>query len=227
MTGELRAEVARAGRALLDRGLTRGASGNVSARTSSGMLITPSALPWTDLDPGTLFELSLEPGADGAPRPVGRPPPDGLRPSTEWRLHARLLAARPEAGAVVHAHPPFATALACLRRPIPAFHYMVAAAGGNDVPCAPYATFGTAELAEAAVASLRGRRACLLANHGLVALGPSPAGALALAVEVEALAEQYCRALQVGEPVLLTDREMARVARAFEGYGPRHPGAPG
>jgi L-fuculose-phosphate aldolase len=178
------------------------------------MLITPSGVPWPELNPDMLVELPLELDADPSPRA------DGLRPSTEWRLHARILHERADVAAVVHAHPPFATALSCLRRGIPPFHYMVAVTGGHDIPCAPYATFGTRELADSVASTLgASRRACLMANHGMVALGQTPDGALALAIEVEALAEQYCRALQIGEPVLLSAEEMDRVTRAFEGYG--------
>jgi L-fuculose-phosphate aldolase len=133
-------------------------------------------------------------------------------PSSEWRLHRDIYAKHPDAGAVVHAHSPFATTLAALRRPIPAFHYEVAYAGGADVRCATYATFGTQQLSDATLAALEGRRACLLANHGLVAYGRDVEGALALAEKVEALARMYWQALQVGEPQLLDDEEMQRVA---------------
>jgi L-fuculose-phosphate aldolase len=204
------------------------------------MLITPSGVPWLELTPEMLVELPLDgaPGRSAAARggapevsvelPLDEAPaeaaaarPDALRPSTEWRLHARILSARPEVGSVVHAHPPFATALSCLRRSVPPFHYMVAVAGAREIPCAPYATFGTAELAERVFETLGSGRACLMANHGMISIGATPDGALALAVEVEALAEQYCRALQVGRPVLLTDDEMARVERELERYGGR------
>ena len=141
-------------------------------------------------------------------------------PSSEWRFHRDLYRAREEFRAIVHAHAPFATTLACLRRGIPAFHYMVAMAGGRDIRCAPYATFGSAELAAHAVAAMAGRRACLLANHGMIAAGADLASALALAVEVEGLAEMYWRALQLGEPVILSDAEMDTVvAEKFRSYG--------
>jgi L-fuculose-phosphate aldolase len=185
-----------------------GTSGNVSLRLDDGLLITPSGVPYDVLEPSGLVELD----ADGVPLGHGRP-------STEWRLHRDLLRARPEIGAVVHCHPPFGTALACVRREIPAFHYMVAVAGGNTIRCARYATFGTPELAASALAALEGRRACLLANHGTVALGTTLDAAVRLAVEVEVLAEQYWRALQIGAPVLLDDGEMARVHERFKGYG--------
>jgi L-fuculose-phosphate aldolase len=198
---------------MLDAGLTRGTSGNVSARTAGGMLITPSAVPFEQLEPELLLHVPLVSDA-------GEPPAiSGLCVSTEWRLHAAILRARPEVGAVLHAHPPYATALACMRRGIPSFHYMVAVAGGTDIRCAAYATFGTPELASAALTALESRTACLLANHGSVTLGDTPARALALAVEVEALAQQYCLALAAGEPALLSSAEMAEVMQAFRRYG--------
>ena len=140
-------------------------------------------------------------------------------PSSEWRFHRDIYVARPELNAIVHAHSPFATTLACLARDIPAFHYMIAVAGGKDIRCAPYATFGTQELSDRALVALEGRQACLLANHGMIAVGSSLAKALALAVEVEALAEQYWRALQIGAPNLLSDAEMDIVLKKFQTYG--------
>jgi L-fuculose-phosphate aldolase len=191
-------------------GLNQGTSGNVSARVAGGMLVTPSAVPYHELGPEDVVLMEL----DGTVLDAG-----GRKPSTEWPLHAAVLAARPDVGAIVHAHAMFCTTLACLRRGIPAFHYMVAVAGGDSIRCAQYGTFGTPELANHALAALEGRRACLLANHGMVALGGSPAAALALAVEVETLAAQYWRALQVGDPVILDDAEMARVLARFRSYG--------
>jgi L-fuculose-phosphate aldolase len=146
--------------------------------------------------------------------------PTELAPSTEWPLHAAILAARPDAGAVLHAHAPFCTVLACLRRGIPAFHYMVAVAGGDSVRCAAYATFGTPELARLALEALDGRNACLLANHGMVAVETAPARALGLAAEVEDLAATYCRTLQLGEPAILSPEEMADVLARFAAYRP-------
>ncbi len=204
----MRTELAAAARRLAELGLSRGTSGNLSVRDGAGFLVTPSAVPYDRLDLRDVVEMTFEGEATGA-----RPP------STEWRIHRDVLAARPEVGAVLHAHPPFATALACLHRPIPAFHYMVAVAGGVDVRCAPYARFGTQELSGHALAALEGRRACLLANHGIVALGADLDAALALAVEVETLAEMYWRASQAGEPVLLSGAQMAEVLEAFETYG--------
>ena len=189
-------------------GLNQGTSGNVSARSPQGFLITPSGRDMTGLA-----------GADVVPVAMDGCVPEGLRPSSEWRFHRDIYAAFPEAGAVVHAHSPFAVALACLRRDVPPFHYMVAMAGGTDIRCARYATFGTQALSDAVVEALAQRRACLMANHGLVAWGRSLAGALALAVEVEALCGQYLRCLQVGEPVLLDASEMAEVLEKFKDYG--------
>src|SRR5262249_26299232 len=140
-------------------------------------------------------------------------------PSTEWRIHRDVLRTRGDVSAIVHAHPVFATALSCLRREIPAFHYMVAVAGGTNIRCAPYATFGTDELSQHALRALEERRACLLANHGILALGAGLEGALALAVEVETLAEMYHRALAIGDPVLLTETEMNDVLVRFASYG--------
>ncbi len=194
-------------------GLNRGTSGNISARVDGGLLITPSGIPCEECRPGDIVEMGMDGGTHGR-----------RRPSSEWRFHRDILAARPEVGAVVHAHSPFATTLACLGRGIPAFHYMIAVAGGRDIRCAPYATFGTQALSDAAVKALEGRRACLLANHGMIVVGPAMKAALALAVEVEALAEQYWRVLQVGEPTLLDDAEMDVVVEKFKAYGQEGPG---
>jgi len=191
-------------------GFMPGKSGNVSLRVEGGLRITPAGLAYAALTEADLVEIGL----DGAIRAKGR------APSSEWRLHAAIYAARPDVGAVVHTHSPRATALSCARRGLPPFHYMIALAGGHDIACAPYATFGTEALATSAVAALAGRRACLLANHGVVATGSTLAAAEALAREVENLAGEYLDMLAAGlTPVLLTPDEMAAVARQFEGYG--------
>ncbi len=206
----LREEIVGAARALDALGFMPGKSGNVSCRTPGGFLITPSGLPYAGMGPGDLVEVAAD-GAvlDGARR----------RPSSEWRLHAAVYAARPEAAAVVHTHSPMATALSCAREGIPPFHYMIALAGGTDVRCAPYATFGTEALAANCVAALKGRRAALLANHGVVAFGASLAAARALAEEVENLARQYLALRAAGlAPVLLTAAEMDEVAAGFADY---------
>ena len=207
---ELRAEVVEVARGMNARRLNRGTSGNVSVRAPGGMLITPSAVPYEGMRPEDLVHMNLDGDVlEGSGRG---------RPSTEWRLHAGILARRPEVGSVLHAHPEFCATLACLRREIPAMHYMVAVAGGDSIRCAPYAPFGSPELAERALAALEDRTACLLANHGLVALGAAPADALGLAVEVESLAAVYWRALQVGEPAILSAEEMAEVLARIEDY---------
>jgi L-fuculose-phosphate aldolase len=188
--------------------LNRGKSGNVSARIESGFLVTPTAIAYDIMRPEDIVPMTL----DGTPL--------GARiPSSEWRFHRDIYAARREVGAIVHAHAPFATSLSCLGRDIPPFHYMIAVAGGKDIRCAPYATFGTQQLSDLALRALEERRACLLANHGMIAVGASLAAALALAVEVEALAEAYWRALQVGTPNLLSDAEMGIVLEKFRTYG--------
>lgn len=203
-----RAALAEAARRTVALGLNRGAEGNVSLRWDEGFLITPSGLPNDSLQAGQMVYMDLEGGWQGP-----------LKPSSEWRIHRDLYRARAEAGAIVHAHSPYAVSLACLRRPIPAFHYMVAAAGGHDIPCAAYATFGTEALSANVLAALAGRRACLMANHGQVALGRTLDDALRLAEIVEELAAQYWRARLLGEPVLLTDAEMAAVLARFADYG--------
>jgi L-fuculose-phosphate aldolase len=189
-------------------GLNQGTSGNVSARSPGGFLITPSGRDMMELGAADMVPVDMDGQA-----------PEGLKPSSEWRFHRDIYAAFPEAKAIVHAHAPFAVALACLRRDIPPFHYMVAMAGGADIRCARYATFGTQALSDAVLEALKDRRACLMANHGLVAFGRGLDGALALAVEVEALCGQYLRCLQAGEPVLLSDAEMAEVLEKFKDYG--------
>lgn len=207
---ELRLEVVFAARRLEPLGLSPGTSGNLSVRTRDGMLITPSAVPYEAMDPDDLVFMEL----DG----VVRSAPAGRLPSTEWRMHAGILRERPDVTAIVHAHPPWATALSCLRRDIPPFHYMVAICGGRAIRCAGYATFGTQELADAALDALGARSACLLANHGIVTCGASVDAALELAIELEALAGQYGRALSIGEPELLTDEEMDVVTERFANY---------
>jgi ribulose-5-phosphate 4-epimerase/fuculose-1-phosphate aldolase len=189
-------------------GLTRGSSGNVSLRTANGFLVTPSGMAPRTLKPEDIVEMDM----DGAPTGT-------RKPSSEWRFHRDIYAARPEIAAIVHNHPPFGIALASHGRGIPAFHYMVAMAGGIDIRCAPYATYGTQDLSDHAVAALEGRFACLLANHGMIACGRNLERAVALAVEVESLAEGYWRALQIGAPTILSNKEMEVVIEKFKSYG--------
>lgn len=205
----LRAAIVAIAREMNALGINRGRSGNVSARIDGGCLITPSALPYDEMEPEDIVVVDKDGVASGR-----------RTPSTEWRFHRDIYAARTEAAAIVHAHSPFATTLACLDRGIPAFHYMIAVAGGTDVRCASYATFGTQQLSDAALHALDGRKACLLAHHGMIALGDSLTAALALAVEVESLAEMYWRALQIAEPTILSAEEMAQVLEKFAGYRP-------
>lgn len=189
-------------------GLNQGTSGNLSQRVEGGLLLTPTGMDYESLQPEDLVLMRFDGSHEGR-----------RRPSSEWRFHRDILASRPEVGAVLHAHSMFCTTLACLRRPIPAFHYMISAAGGDSIRCAEYATFGTEELSRNALVALEGRKACLLANHGMIAVGADLPRAFKLAVEVETLAAMYWRALQVGEPVLLDEAEMARVIEKFKTYG--------
>jgi L-fuculose-phosphate aldolase len=189
-------------------GINQGKSGNASARIDDGFLVTPTGIPYDDLAPNDIVPMRFDGSHQGK-----------RLPSSEWRFHRDILAARPEINAIVHTHATYATTLACLGRSIPPFHYMVAKAGGSDIRLAPYAIFGSQELSDHAVAALDGRLACLLANHGMIALGATLPKALDLAIEVEALARQYCQAVQIGEPILLDDGEMARVIEQFRTYG--------
>jgi L-fuculose-phosphate aldolase len=191
-------------------GLNRGSTGNVSARASDGgFWITPTGMGADGLEADDLVWLAI----DG----------DALRgawqPSSESPFHRAIYRARPDLAAVVHVHSTHATALACLRRGLPAFHYMVAVAGGDDVPCVPYHVFGSEALSQALAEAFRERYACLMANHGLVAGGTDLAHALKVALEIEALCESYLKALAVGEPVLLSRAEMAAVIEKFATYG--------
>lgn len=212
-SNELRRAVIDTARAMNEAGINVNKAGNVSVRCTrgrhAGLLITPTGLDYAGLQPADLVFLRLTDGTA-----------TGVRaPSSEWRFHLDIHRARPELAAIVHSHSPSATALACHGRGIPPFHYMVAAAGGNDIRCAAYATFGTQELSAHALAALAGRKACLLAHHGVIACEASLPLALALAIEVEHLARIYLAACTLGEPPRLSDDEMARVLAEFEHYG--------
>lgn len=189
-------------------GLNRGSSGNVSVRCADGLLITPSGLPTEQLEADDMVSMGL----DGRVHGPGKP-------SSEWRFHVDILSARPEVHAVVHTHSTYATTLACMRLPIPSMHYMIALAGGNDIRCADYALFGSQALSDAVLLALQDRKACLLANHGVIALGETLDQAVAIAVEVEHLAELYVRCLQLGQPSLLDSSQMQAVHEKFAGYG--------
>ena len=208
----LRHQLVTVARRMNGSGLNQGTSGNLSARIEAGLLVTPSSLPYEQMEAGDLVALDLS----GQPLLKQQ-----RRPSSEWRLHADVLSCRPEAMAVLHCHPIHATALACHDRAIPAFHYMVAVAGGDEIRCAPYATFGTKELSDNVVKALEGRSACLLARHGMVTLGKDLYSALRVAVEVETLARMYLQALQLGEPPVLSKEQMRAVHAQFQGlhYG--------
>jgi len=206
---EARERVVAAARRMRELGLNPGRSGNASLRFGRGFLVTPSGVAYERLRAEDIVRVELASGEAQGSR----------APSSEWRLHRDVYERRPEAGGIAHTHSPWATTLACLRRPIPPFHYEVAFAGGSDIRCAEYETFGTQALSDRATAALEGRRACLLANHGAVALGATLEDAVELAERVEALARLYCQALQLGEPVLLDEVEMAQVAEKFRTYG--------
>lgn len=189
-------------------GVNQGTVGNVSARGGDGFLISPTGVPYESLAPEQIVAMDLDGGWTG-----------DWRPSSEWRIHAAIYRARPEAGAVIHTHAANATALSCLRRDVPAFHYMIAVTGGTSLRCAEYATYGTPELAANMLRALKDRTACLLANHGAVGFAPTLEAALALMAEVENLCRQYILARQAGEPVILDASEMARVLEIFKTYG--------
>ncbi len=189
-------------------GMNRGSTGNLSLRVGAGMLITPTGMGADDLRPQDLVWL----GWDGTLR-------GDWRPSSEWHFHQAIYHARPDLHALLHTHSTHAAALACLRRELPAFHYMVAIAGGDSVPCVPYQLFGTEALSQAVAGAFVDRDACLMANHGLVAGGPTLAQAMKVLQEVESLCEVYLKALAVGEPAVLSRAQMAEVIEKFKGYG--------
>ncbi len=204
----MRAQLLGIAQQLSELGLNKGTSGNVSVRHEDGFLITPSGMDVTEMQTSSMVMMLM----DGTPKSDGKP-------SSEWRFHRDIYQAKPHVGAVVHTHSMFATTLACLQKDVPPFHYMIAIAGGDSIPCAPYALFGTQALSDAAITALKDRKACLLANHGMIAIGRDLKQALAITQEVETLCEQYWRALQIGEPYLLSKQEMTEVFEQFKGYG--------
>ena len=207
---KLRQKLIRAYKKLISMGLNRGTSGNCSVRCDRGtqFLITPSGVPLEKMTPASIVQMEL----DGSVHGNGKP-------SSEWRFHRDIMKQRPDAQAIVHTHSVAATALACLRQEIPAFHYMVAVAGGDSIRCAPYALFGSQVLSDGALDALEGRKACLMANHGVIALGRDLHEAVQVAQEVENLAEQYLKACSIGEPRLLSKAEMVAVLEKFQNYG--------
>lgn len=210
---EIRNAVVAAMRQLIALGLSQGTAGNVSLRHGDGFLVTPSGIPAEALRPEDIVPMTMAGSYDHP-----------LAPSSEWRFHRDILAARPEFDAVVHAHPTYCTAFAMCGREIPAVHYMIASAGGPTIRCAPYAPYGTQALSDHALAAMEGRSGCLLANHGMIAAGSGLTKAVWLAVEMEALCRQYAVALQVGTPAVLSDEEIARTVERFRSYGPRDRG---
>jgi L-fuculose-phosphate aldolase len=208
----LREQLLATTRKLHELGLNKGTSGNASVRDGNGFLVTPTGMEMEAMTPHDMVAMDF----DGQLRTKGV---NVRKPSSEWRFHRDILLNRPEINAVIHAHSMFATTMACLHKEIPAFHYMIAVTGGDSIRCAPYALFGSQELSDNALQALKERRACLLANHGMIALGESLTEALDVAVEVETLCEQYWRALQVGKPHVLSESQMAEVFQRFRGYG--------
>lgn len=206
---EAREALVLAYREMSTRGLGVGASGNVSQRISSGMLITPTGIEADQMLPEHAVAMSLN----------GDCTVNQMLPSSEWHMHGAIYSQRPEVQAIVHCHSRYATILACARKAVPALHYMIAITGSNEIPVAPYATFGTDNLASEVVASLKDRLACLLANHGQIALGCSLQQALKVAVEVEELSAIFWGSLAIGGGQCLSDAEMEEVKVAFSGYG--------
>ncbi len=205
---ELRQQLIETANAMNASGINRGTSGNLSVRLNDGFLITPSGINYSELAPEDIVEMNIKGEWGGS-----------IKPSSEWRFHRDIYRQRADSQAILHAHPVFCATLACLVRPIPAFHYVVAVAGGRDIRCAAYATFGTQELSDHVLTALTDRKACLMANHGLICLEADLSRALALAIEIEQLAQVYYQCLAVGEPVILDDEEMDRVLEKFKDYG--------
>jgi len=211
MTDSLRKQLIDTALAMNSSGLNQGASGNLSVRYEQGMLITPSGMDYAGLVPDDIVRMDFDGNSRGQ-----------RKPSSEWRFHAAIYQHRPEADAVLHAHPVNCTALACLGKSIPAFHYMVAVAGGENIRCADYATFGSRELSEQVIKALENRKACLMAHHGLTCFEKDLSKVLALAVEVEHLAAVYSRILSMGEADIISDSEMDTVLQKFSSYGAQH-----
>lgn len=208
MTDALRQQLIETAMAMNDSGLNQGTSGNLSVRSEKGMLITPSGMDYAGLSLDDIVRMDFDGSCQGT-----------RKPSSEWRFHAAIYQHHPEANAVLHAHPVSCTTLACLGKGIPAFHYMVAVAGGKDIRCADYATFGTRELSGSVLKALEARKACLMSNHGMTCFEKDLPRALALAIEVEYLASVYGRILAIGEADILSDSEMSKVLEKFKSYG--------
>jgi L-fuculose-phosphate aldolase len=198
---------------LIALGLNKGTSGNCSVRFEDGFLVTPSGMPVEEMTAASMVKVHLNGKVEHGSFEQGK------KPSSEWRFHRDILQNRADVNAIIHTHSMFATTLACLHKDIPPFHYMIAVVGGDTIRCAPYALFGSQALSDHALTALIDRKACLLANHGMIALGKDLDDALAVTIEVENLCEQYWRALQLGEPYILSEAEMREVFQQFKGYG--------
>jgi L-fuculose-phosphate aldolase len=209
---KLREALLHTARSLTDSGLNKGTTGNASARlfdeTGATFLITPSGIDPSDMSTASMVKMTLSGNATGK-----------YAPSSEWRMHRDIFVNRPEINAIVHTHSTFATTLACMHLDIPPFHYMIAVAGGDVIRCAPYALFGSQELSDRALEALKDRNACLLAHHGMIAIGRDLKQATSIAIEVESLCEQYWRVLQTGTPILLSEKQMQDVLDKFKNYG--------
>ena len=207
----LRQQLLDTSRRMVEFGLNRGTAGNASVRYGENILITPSALPVAEMSTQDLVLLD-----------TGGKVLKGGKPSSEWRFHCDILQARPEIGAVLHMHSTYATTIACLRRNVPAVHYHIAIAGGDTIRCTPYSVFGEQNLSDLALEALQDRKACLLGNHGMIALGKDLADALSVALEVEFLCEIYWRTLQAGGPQRLAEQQMYEVKQKFVEYKKRN-----
>ena len=206
---ELRKEIIRTGIRMNELGINQGTSGNISVRWQEGILLTPTGIPYEELNPEDICYQNWEGEVEGR-----------LERSSEWRFHMAIQKNRKDVNAVVHTHSNHATALAIQEMEIPAIHYMVASGGGPNIRCAPYATFGTEELSQHALKALENRKCCLLAHHGVIATGSSISKALWLAGEVETLAKQYLLILSTGkEAKLLSGDEIERVRIKMSDYG--------
>lgn len=212
----LRAEMIGVCRRMVELGINQGTAGNVSVRSGDRFLITPSGIPYADMMPEQIALMDVNGNYWGP-----------CKPTTEWRIHREIMRGRPGAGVVIHTHSMFSTTIACMRREIPALHYYVAVAGGPTIRCADYAIYGSQELADNVVAALVARDACLLANHGLLVVGPTLADTLRRTFDIEMLARQYVYALQIGEPFILSDDEIERVRQKMRTYGTQEADDPG
>lgn len=205
----MKEQLVKAAQKLVALGLNKGTSGNCSVRHEAGFIITPSGVDAEEMTANSMVNMQLDGSFEA-----------NQKPSSEWFFHRDIYQQRPEVSAVIHTHSMFATTIACLHKDIPPFHYMIAITGGDSIRCAPYALFGTQALSDVAMLALKDRKACLLANHGMIATGASLEEALSITVEVENLCEQYWRLLQLTPtPPLLTENEMQAVFQQFKGYG--------